>query len=160
YPATRQLAAILTNQRDGPYRDHAIEAARALLASGVLPTAEEHVPWFLLPWLAREKKTDYAMDPQPIDEGGQGAGFRAVDKPTSIPVAFKRLRVTDDDSVHRMGTEISIGRLYGEHPNVMPVLDSAPDRRWFVMPLAIGSAASHAERLRQETGALRDLVTA
>lgn len=59
-----------------------------------------------------------------------------------------------------MGREISFGHLYGEHPNVMPVLDSAPDGRWFVMPLANGSADSHAERLRRETGAFRNPVTA
>src|SRR5262249_40818352 len=141
YPAARKLADILTARRDGASRDHVIEAARALLASGVLPTAEEHVPWLLLPWLARGKKTDSVMAPQPIDEGGQGAVFRAVHKPTGIPVAFKRLRFSDDDSMHRMGREISIGRLYGEHPNVMPVLDSDAGRRWFVMPLANGSAA-------------------
>jgi hypothetical protein len=160
YHATRQLAGILTAQRDGPSRDHAIEAASALLASGALPTGQEYVPWFLLPWLARGKKTDYAMDPQPVDEGGQGAVFHAVHKPTGIPLAFKRLRFSDEDSRHRMGREIFIGRHYGEHPNVMPVLDADPDGRWFVMPLANGSAASHANRLRRDLGDLRDLVTA
>jgi serine/threonine-protein kinase len=59
-----------------------------------------------------------------------------------------------------MRREIYFGHLYGQHLNVMPVLDSAPDGHWFVMPLADGSAASHAERLRRETGELRNLVTA
>ena len=45
------------------------------------------------------------------------------------------------------------------HPNVMPVLDADPDGRWFIMPLANGSAASHADRLR-ETRRLRGLVEA
>jgi serine/threonine-protein kinase len=158
YPSARQLVAILGAQRDGPYRDHAIEAARALLASGELPTADECAPWFLLPWLARGKRTDYAMDPQPIDEGGQGAVFRAIHKATRIPSAIKRLRFNDDDSLHRMGREIAAAKRYGSHPNVMPVLDVDPDGRWFAMPLADGSAASHADRLRQGTAALRDLV--
>lgn len=158
YPAAGQLVAILNAPGNSPYREHAIEAARSLLASGALP-AGECAPWFLLPWLARGKKTDYAMDPQPIDEGGQGAVFRAAHKPTRVPVAFKRLRFYDEDSVHRMGREIDAGQRYRNHPNVMPVLDADPDGRWFIMPLADGSAASHADRLR-ETGALRDLIEA
>ena len=35
---------------------------------------------------------------------------------------------------------------------------SMVDGRWFVMPLASGSAAEHAERLRREPGAFRNLV--
>jgi hypothetical protein len=159
YPAARRLAAILNARGDLPYRGHAIEAARALLASGSLPAAGECPPWFLLPWLARGKKTDYSMDPQSVDEGGQGAVFRAEHKHTRIPVALKRLRFHDDDSVHRMGREISAGKRYGSHPNVMPVLDADPDGRWFIMPLADGSAASHADRLREKK-ALRDRVEA
>jgi len=103
---------------------------------------------------------DYDKDQEPLAEGGQGAVYSGVHKHARIPVALKQLRSGDEDSVHRMGREISIGRHYGEHPNVMPVLDFGPDGRWFVMPLANGSATSHAERLRGETGALRDLVTA
>jgi len=159
FPAAGRLAAILNAQGDLPYRGHAIETARALLVSDALPAAGECPPWFLLPWLARGKKTDYSLDPQPLDEGGQGAVFRAGHKPTCIPVALKRLRFHDDDSVHRMGREISAGNRYGSHPNVMPVLDADPDGRWFIMPLADGSAARHADRLR-ETRTLRDLVEA
>jgi eukaryotic-like serine/threonine-protein kinase len=159
YPAARRLAAILNAPGDLPYRGHAIEAARALLASDALLAAGKRPPWFLLPWLARGKKTDYSMDPRPVDEGGQGAVFRAEHKHTRIPVALKRLRFHDDDSVHRMGREISAGKRYGSHPNVMPVLDADPDGRWFIMPLADGSATRHADRLR-ETRELRDLVEA
>jgi serine/threonine-protein kinase len=111
-------------------------------------------------WLRRRTKTDYDLDQEPLAEGGQGAVYSGVHKYTRIPVALKQLRNGDEDSVSRMGREISFGHLYGEHPNVMPVLDSAADGRWFVMPFANGSAGSHAERLRRETGALRDLVTA
>jgi hypothetical protein len=160
YPAAGPLVAILSTQRDGPYRDHAIEAARVLLADGTLPSTGAAAPWVAVRWLGREKKADYDKDQEPLAEGGQGAVYSGVHKYTRIPVALKQLRYGDEDSVHRMGREIFIGHRYGEHPNVMPVLDAGPEGRWFVMPLANGSAASHAERLRLETGALQDLVTA
>jgi serine/threonine-protein kinase len=153
------LVAILSAQRGGPYRDHAIEAARVLLADGTLSSTSEDVPWVAVRWLKRGKKADYAMSPEPIDEGGQGAVFRAVHKLTDITIALKRLRFSDDDAVHRMGREIDMGQRYGDHPNVMPVLDADPDGRWFIMPHANGSAADHADRLR-ETAALRGLVEA
>jgi len=159
YPAARQLVAILDTQGDRSYQGHAIEVARGLLASGTLRAGDVRAPWFLMPWLARGKKADYAMDRQPIDEGGQGAVYPAAHKPTRIPVALKRLRFRDEDSVHRMGREISAGGRFGSHPNVMPVLDADPDGQWFTMPLANGNAASHADRLR-ETGTLLDLVEA
>jgi hypothetical protein len=160
YPAAAPLVAVLSAQRDGPYRDHVIEAARVVLADGPLPGSGEGTPCAAVRWLGRGKKDDYDKDQEPLAEGGQGAVYSGVHKYARIPVALKQLRYGDEDSVHRMGREISIGRQYGEHPNVMPVLDSGPDGRWFVMPLANGSAASHAARLRQEAGALRDLVTA
>jgi hypothetical protein len=159
YPAAGPLVAILSAQRGGPYRDHAIEAARVLLADGTLPGMGEDTPWVAVRWLKRGKKTDYAMSPEPIDEGGQGAVFRAVHKLTNVIIALKRLRFGDDDSVHRMGREIDMGQQYGDHPNVMPVLDADPDGRWFIMPHANGSAADHSDRLR-ETAALRSLVEA
>lgn len=160
YPAAAPLVAILSAQRGGPYRDHAIEAARVLLADGPLPGTGEEDTGAAVRWLGRGKKEDYDKDQEPLAEGGQGAVYSGVHKYARIPVALKQLRSGDEDSVHRMGREISIGHLYGEHPNVMPVLDSDPDGRWFIMPLASGSAASYAERLREKTGALRDLVTA
>jgi eukaryotic-like serine/threonine-protein kinase len=159
YPAAGPLVAILSAPGN-PYRDHAIEAARTLLASGDLLADDGRPPWLLPQWLARGKKTDYDKDQEPLAEGGQGAVYGAVHRSSHVPVALKQLLVSDEDSRHRMGREIFIGRHYGEHPNVMPVLDADPDGRWFVMPLANGSAASHANRLRQETEDLRDLVTA
>ena len=146
YPAARPLVAILSAQRGGPYRDHAIEVARALLADGALPATGEDAPWVAVRWLKRGKKADYDKDQEPLAESGQGAVYNGVHKHARIPVALKQLRYGDEDSVHRMGREISIGHRYGEHPNVMPVLDSDPDSRWFVMPLANGSAARYTER--------------
>jgi serine/threonine-protein kinase len=160
YSAAAPLVAILSAQRGGPYCDHAIEAARVLLADGTVPGSDEDTPYAAVRWLGRGKKEDYDKDQEPLAEGGQGAVYSGVHKYARIPVALKQLRYGDEDSVHRMGREISIGCQYGQHPNVMPVLDSGPDGRWFVMPLADGSAASHAVRLRREAGALRDLVTA
>jgi serine/threonine-protein kinase len=160
FPAAGSLVAILLAQRDGAYRDHVIEAARALLTDETMTGTGEAAPWAAVRWLKRGTKADYDRDQEPLAEGGQGAVYGGVHRHTRIPVAMKQLRYGDEDSMHRMAREISIGHLYGEHPNVMPVLDSDPDGRWFVMPLANGSAASHAERLQRDAGALRDLVTA
>lgn len=160
YPAAAPLVAILSAKRAGPYRDHAIEMVGARLADGTRLGTGEDAPWIAVQWLGRGKKADYDTDDEPLAEGGQGAVYSGMHKYARIPVALKHLRSGDGDSVRRMSREISFGHLYGGHPNVMPVLDCAPDGRWFVMPLASGSAASHAERLRRETGALRDLVMA
>ncbi|WP_405753813.1 protein kinase [Streptomyces sp. NBC_01411] len=159
-PAAGPLVAVLLTQRDGAYRDHVIEAARALLNDETMTGTDEVAPWAAVRWLKRGIKADYDRDQESLAEGGQGAVYGGVHRHTRIPVAMKQLRYGDEDSIHRMDREISIGHIYGEHPNVMPVLDAAPDGRWFVMPLANGSAASHAERLQRETGALRNLVTA
>jgi eukaryotic-like serine/threonine-protein kinase len=159
-PAAGPLVAILGTQRDGPYRDHVIEVARVLLVNGSLSGSDEGTPWAAVQWLSRKKKTDYDKDQEPLAEGGQGAVYSGVHKYTRIPVAVKQLRSGDEDSVRRMSREISFGNLYGDHPNVMPVLDSAPDGRWFVMPLASGSADNHARQLRGEAGALHELVMA
>jgi serine/threonine-protein kinase len=160
-PATGPLVAILSTQRDSPYRDHAIEASRVLLADkALLGTAEDAPSWAAVGWLRRGKKADYDKEQEPLAEGGQGAVYSGMHKYTRIPVALKQLRFSDEDSVHRMGREISFGCLYGGHPNVMPVLDFDLGGRWFVMPLANGSAASHAERLQRDTAGLRNLVTA
>lgn len=159
YPSAGSLVAILSAQRGGPYRDHAIEVARVLLAEGIPLGTGEDTPWAPVRWLKRGKKADYAMSPEPIDEGGQGSVFRAVHKITGITIALKRLRFSDEDAVHRMGREIDMGQRYGDHPNVMPVLDADPGGRWFIMPHADGSALDHMDRLRENT-ALRGLVEA
>lgn len=160
YSAAAPLVAILRAQRDGPYRDHVIEAARAFPTDDTTTDTGGAAPWAAVHWLKRGTKADYNRDHEPLAEGGQGAVYSGMHKHTRIPIALKQLRYSDEDALHRMRREISIGHLYGEHPNVMPVLDSDPDGRWFVMPLANGSAASHAERLQRETGALRELVIA
>ena len=37
-----------------------------------------------------------------------------------------------------MVREVEVQRLF-DHPNIMPILDAADDRSWFVMPLAQGN---------------------
>lgn len=159
YPAAEPLVTILSAQRGGPRLDQAIEVGRALLANGALSGTGEEAHWIAVRWLQRGKRADYALSAEPISEGGQGAVFRATHKPTDTAVALKRLRSGDDDAVARMRREIDMGQQYGDHPNVMPVLDVDPNGRWFIMPYANGSAADHADRL-QETSALRGLVEA
>jgi eukaryotic-like serine/threonine-protein kinase len=160
YPPARLLVDLLSGP-GGPYRDHAIEAARRLMDGGVLPSAGEDRPWLCVQWLARGRRPDYKMEPKPIERGGQGTVFRAMHRLTGSVVAVKQLHRTDDNSLRRMGREIDMWRSYGNHPHIMPVLDADPGTKWFVMPYAKdGSADDHAERLRTETGALRDLVVA
>jgi len=160
YPAAGPLVAIL-NGPGGPYRDHAIEATRRLLDGGVLPGVGEEKSWLCVQWLARGNRPDYRMEPKPIERGGQGTVLRATHRLTGSAVAVKQLHITDDNSLRRMGREIDIWQSYDNHPHIMPVLDAAQDKKWFVMPYAEdGSAEEHAGRLRTETGALRDLVVA
>jgi len=160
YPAARPLLDLLSGP-GGPYRDHAIGAARRLLDSGGLRDAGEDNPWLCVQWLARGKRPDYKMEPKPIERGGQGTVFRATHRLTGSDVAVKQLRSADDNSLRRMGREIDMWRSYGNHPHIMPVLDADPGTKWFVMPYAKdGSAGDHAKRLRTKTGALRDLVVA
>ncbi len=160
HPAAEPLAAILKALRDGAYRDHVIEAARVLLTDKTMTGTGEVEPWATVRWLKRGAQADYELDDESLAEGGQGAVYGGTHRHSHVRVALKQLRYGDDDSRHRMRREIFIGHLYGEHPNVMPLLDSDPDGRWFVMPLANGSAANHAERLQRQTEALQDLVKA
>ncbi|MDQ7909086.1 hypothetical protein RB614_31645 [Phytohabitans sp. ZYX-F-186] len=108
---------------------------------------------------ARGERRDYALEPRPIDDGGQAEVFRARHKPSGVFVAFKRLRSTAPDAVARMKREIDVARALGDNPHVMAVLDHSDKYEWFVMPLAQESAATvQAELSRPE--ALRQLVTA
>ena len=159
YPAAGPLVAILSAQRDGPYRDHAIEAARVLLADGTLPGTGEDAPWVAVRWLKRGKKADYAMSQEPLGEGGQGAVFSAVHKLTDITIALKRLRFGDEDAVHRMGREIYMGN--------RTVITRTSCRCWMLIRTVGGSSCRTrmaAPPITQtgcgETAALRDLVEA
>ncbi|MEU5859931.1 serine/threonine-protein kinase [Nonomuraea sp. NPDC047529] len=108
---------------------------------------------------ARGNRGDYALDARPVASGGQATVFGATHKATGSRVAFKRLRFRSPDGVARMRREIEAAQRFGNHPHVMPVLDSSPTYDWFVMPLASESAQTLAAVLGT-TLALRGLVTA
>lgn len=108
---------------------------------------------------ARGNRRDYALDPRPIDDGGQAEVFRARHKPSGMFVAFKRLRSTGADAVARMKREIDVARALGANPHVMPVLDHSDKYEWFAMPLAQDTAATTLAEFGQPL-ALRELVTA
>jgi serine/threonine protein kinase len=108
---------------------------------------------------ARGKRRDYALEPSPLDDGGQAEVFRARHKSSDLFVAFKRLRATNADAVARMRREIDIARALGNNPRVMPILDHSDRYEWFVMPLADHTAAIVQSALIQPQ-ALRDLVIA
>ncbi|GHJ11341.1 hypothetical protein TPA0907_57080 [Micromonospora humidisoli] len=106
---------------------------------------------------ARQQRRDFALDPRPIAVGGQAQVFRARHKPTSLPVAFKKLRGRSADDVARMKREIEAADRFSENPNVLPVLDWSPTHDWFVMPLADATAHDRAGELRDSV-ALRALI--
>jgi serine/threonine protein kinase len=74
-----------------------------------------------------------------IGFGGYAEVFEATSRaaPETV-VAFKRPRTDRVLASARLRREIDV-QLRLEHPNVMPILDADPDRKWFVMPLAAGS---------------------
>jgi hypothetical protein len=108
---------------------------------------------------ARGDRGDYALDHRPINRGGQAIVFGATHKPSGIRVALKRLQVTNRDTTARMRREVDAAQRFGNHPNVMPILDYSPGHDWFVMPLADDTAQTVAPELANEA-TLRDLVTA
>ena len=58
-----------------------------------------------------------------------------------------------------MRREVDAAQLFGDHPNVVPVLDFSSTDDWFVMPLAEDTASSLAGEFHIDQP-LRDLVTA
>lgn len=162
YPDAGLLAELLNAPRNPSYLEHTITVARDYLARPPVRSGEicaRSATWDLLTRLGRATEKDYSKDPAPIGEGGQGSVLGAVHKITGVRVAFKRLRFHDEDCHARMRREIEAGHRFAEHPNVVPVLDADHEGRWFTMPVADGTAASHACELR-ETCALRGLVEA
>jgi serine/threonine-protein kinase len=110
--------------------------------------------------LARRDDKDYRPEHElSPGAGGQAVVFKATHKITGTPVAIKRPRRRDEDSLTRMLREIEAMARFGGHRNVVPVLDASADGTWFVMPLAEATAADHAAELRGGEQ-LRDLVMA
>lgn len=165
YPRTRLLGKILTEPHDATYLEHAVAVARALVIE-VPELPHQHALdggtdaiCFVLRRLARGSIKDYAPDPDAIAHGGQAVVSGATHKATRVRVAVKRLRIRDEDSVARMKREVDAGRIFGEHPNVMPVLDADIEFQWLIMPLATGTARTYAAMLRAPDR-LRELVDA
>jgi serine/threonine protein kinase len=74
-----------------------------------------------------------------LGPGGYAEAFEAESRSTpGVRVAFKRPRPGIQLADARLRREIEV-QLGLDHPNVMPVLDFADDRSWYVMPLAAGS---------------------
>ncbi|MCA1570173.1 MAG: serine/threonine protein kinase [Chloroflexi bacterium] len=97
--------------------------------------------------LARGEHRDYRSENE-LARGGQAVVFRATHKVTSAPVAIKRLKTRNEDSIARMRREIEATTRFGAHRNIVPVLDISPDGDWFVMPIAEATAKDHATQLR------------
>ncbi|WP_261566799.1 serine/threonine-protein kinase [Frankia gtarii] len=164
HPQMRLLGQALAERRDLTYLEHAVTVAQAVVTEEFTHPGHERTgseaaeTCFVLQRLARGLITDYVVDREMIERGGQAIVSGATHKVTRARVAFKRLRIRDDDAVARMRREIDASRLFGEHPNVMPVLDADPESRWLVMPLATGTARTYIDELRKP-GQLYRLVS-
>ena len=167
-PNTQLLCRILAEPHDPTFLEHAITVARTLVGDQLLrPAARDHGSingqasgaYFILRQLGRGSFKDYLPDQDAIARGGQAVVYGATHKGTQLRVALKRVRMRDEDSTARMGREIEAGRFFGTHPNIMPVLDADPESRWFVMPVASGTARTYAQEL-QAPEELRRMLTA
>ena len=105
--------------------------------------------------VARGERRDYSLSKTPMP-GGQAHVFAATHKPTEIPVAFKRLKRSDAESIARMRREIEVGREIDD-ANVMPILDADEGFSSFVMPLAAGNLDERRQVVLGSDG-LRTLV--
>jgi len=74
--------------------------------------------------LARRDDKDYRPEHQ-LPPGGQAVVFKATHKITGAPVAIKRPRRRDEDSLMRILREIEAMTRFGGHRNVVPVLSAA-----------------------------------
>jgi serine/threonine-protein kinase len=166
-PDTLLLAHALTRPHSVASLNHLVTAAQAFLDHPTCTPNAQHTdrqPAFapadqILQRLARGSFRDYSLDGEPIAVGGQASVRRAIHKLTGTPVAYKRIRFRDKDSIARMRREIEAGMRFGDEPHVMPILDASPDYDWLVMPLASGTATTLADQL-QDASRLRELVTA
>jgi hypothetical protein len=109
--------------------------------------------------LARRDDKDYRPERELEPPGGQAVVFEATHKLTGVPVAIKRSRRRDEDSLKRMLGEIDAMTMFGGHRNIVPVLDASAEGTWFAMPLAKATARGQAAQLRDEEQLL-DLIMA
>lgn len=108
---------------------------------------------------ARGRREDYSLSPRTLASNRRTSVTEAQHKPSGTPVAFKKIRSDLMDAKSRARREIEAARLFGDHPNVMSVLDSSRAFDWFVMPLADHTAEAAHDQL-SEPGNLHLLVTA
>ncbi|MFC0030109.1 serine/threonine-protein kinase [Micromonospora chaiyaphumensis] len=167
FPETQLLARILIDPLDPTFLEHTVTVARSIVngprpflpaPEGLSISNDTTAASFVLQRLSRGRVKDYAVDQEVIERGGQATVAGATHKGTGQRVAFKRVRIRDEDSTARMGREIEAGRLFGGHPHIMPVLDADPACHWFVMPLASGTARTYADQLMQPDRLRRMLI--
>jgi hypothetical protein len=108
---------------------------------------------------ASGRREDYALEPRPLERGGQAEVFRGRHKASGITVVYKRVKPDTTHTRARMRREIEAAQLLGGNPHVMPVLDHSDQHNWFVMPLAADTAETLRSKLA-EAAELRELVTA
>lgn len=160
WPVLLRLPGFLPPQpAEAPPRAVATTSARTDITSRPADAGLPADPYHPVRAAARGQRADYALDPAPIDRGGQAEVFRARHKQSGVIVAFKRLRPATPDTVARMRREIEAAQAFGGNPHVVPVLDNSNQYEWFIMPLAGHNAATLRPALSSEIN-LRGLVNA
>ena len=163
HPVADLLA--VPSRHDMPALKRLIVVGRQVMSRDDAAVPEEGAVSRRLSWdeqliylLARRDDKDYRPEHE-LAPGGQAVVFKATHKITGGPVAIKRPRRRDEDSLKRMLREVEAMTRFGGHRNVVPVLDASADGTWFVMPLAEATARDHAAELR-DGEQLRGLIMA
>lgn len=165
--APHPVASLLAvpSRHDMPALERLIAVGRQVMSGDGAAVPGEGAVSRWLTWdeqlvclLARRDDKDYRPEHE-LAPGGQAVVFKATHKITGGPVAIKRPRRRNEDSLKRMLREVEAMSRFGGHRNVVPVLDASADGTWFVMPLAEATARDHAAELRDDEQ-LRGLIIA
>ena len=107
----------------------------------------------------------FELEEPPINSGGFGEVYRAVDRKNATVVAVKLLknvRNIDDEAVKRFRRELRIMHDTLDHPHVMPVLAHGDcddlESIWCAMPLARGSLVDEIASFTGDHAAVVDLA--
>jgi serine/threonine protein kinase len=84
-----------------------------------------------------EYRSLYALGPRYKEGGFAKVYYKATRRADGLTVALKKPK-TGRQAAERLRREIDV-QIDLPHPNIMPILDADPDRRWFVMPSAEGN---------------------